>query len=67
MTIWPASACAWTALEMVNDVYLLAGDASGMVALLDLVCSVLSVSRVLFRMPCPVSYVVCPRRRCPPP
>eukprot|EP00802_Teleaulax_amphioxeia_P014146 Tamp_14207.p1 GENE.Tamp_14207~~Tamp_14207.p1 ORF type:complete len:385 (+),score=80.09 Tamp_14207:44-1198(+) len=36
VTIAPASACAWTALEMVNDVYLLAGDANGIVALFDL-------------------------------
>lgn len=36
-TIAPASACAWTAIEMVNDVYLLAGAADGSIALFDLV------------------------------
>ena len=50
VTIAPASACAWTALEMVNDVYLLAGDANGIVALFDLVSSLLLLSLVLSRM-----------------
>jgi hypothetical protein len=36
-TIAPASACAWTAIEMVNDVYLLAGAADGSIGLFDLV------------------------------
>jgi hypothetical protein len=36
-TIAPASAYAWTAMEMVNDVYLLAGAADGSIALFDLV------------------------------
>jgi hypothetical protein len=36
-TIGPAWACAWTAIEMVNDVYLLAGAADGSIALFDLV------------------------------